>query len=86
MAECGEAAAWRHVEFFAVNIRNPNTRRAYGRTCRCFLAWCEDRLSAHGGIQEHAQTMAAHGSLPTTKLYGRIGDRLTREEVERIGL
>ena len=30
----GNAAAWRYIEFFTANIRNPNTRRAYARACR----------------------------------------------------
>jgi site-specific recombinase XerD len=36
-------AAWRYVEFFTANIRNPNTRRAYLRACNRFLGWSEDR-------------------------------------------
>jgi site-specific recombinase XerD len=43
VAELGEAAAWRYVEFFAAAIRNPNTRRAYARACSRFLAWCGQR-------------------------------------------
>jgi len=39
----GEPAAWRYIEFFTANIRNPNTRRAYARACSTFFAWCEDR-------------------------------------------
>jgi hypothetical protein len=31
IAGAGKRAAWRFVEFFTVNIRNPNTRAAYGR-------------------------------------------------------
>src|SRR4051812_15218740 len=34
---------WRYIEFFTANIRNPHTRRAYGRACNRFFAWCEDR-------------------------------------------
>ena len=30
IADLGEPAAWRYVDFFAANIRNPNTHRAYG--------------------------------------------------------
>ena len=37
------AVALRTVEFFAVNIRNPNTRRAYARAVVDFGAWCEAR-------------------------------------------
>jgi site-specific recombinase XerD len=41
IADAGEQASWRYVEFFTANIRNPNTRRAYARACASFLAWCE---------------------------------------------
>jgi site-specific recombinase XerD len=43
IADAGEPAAWRYIEFFTANIRNPNTRRAYARACNQFFAWCEDR-------------------------------------------
>ena len=43
IADLGDPAAWRYVEFFAANIRNPNTRRAYVRACSRFFGWCEDR-------------------------------------------
>ena len=36
----GERAGMRFVEFFASNIRNPNTRRAYAHAVSDFLAWC----------------------------------------------
>jgi hypothetical protein len=41
IASCGDQAICRYVEFFAANIRNPNTRRAYVRACSRFFAWCE---------------------------------------------
>ncbi len=34
-------AAKRAFEFFAVNIRNPNTRKAYARAADEFATWCE---------------------------------------------
>jgi site-specific recombinase XerD len=37
----GNRAGSRFLEFFAANIRNPHTRRAYGRAVGEFLAWCE---------------------------------------------
>ena len=40
----------------------------------------------NGGALEHAQSMAAHESPRTTKLYDRTKDRLTQDEVERIRL
>ena len=33
IADLGDAANWRYVEFFTANIRNPHTRRAYARAC-----------------------------------------------------
>lgn len=43
IVEAGERAAKRFVEFFAANIRNPNTRRAYARAVAGFFSWCEGR-------------------------------------------
>jgi site-specific recombinase XerD len=42
----GDRASRRFLEFFAANIRNPNTRQAYGRAVAAFLAWCEDHGAA----------------------------------------
>ena len=43
IADAGDEAGWRYVEFFTANISNPHTRRAYARACRDFFAWCEGR-------------------------------------------
>src|SRR5689334_1296122 len=43
IADAGDPAAWRYVEFFTANIRNPNTRRAYARACTSFFVWCDKR-------------------------------------------
>jgi site-specific recombinase XerD len=40
VAAAGERASVRFIEFFAANIRNPHTRRAYARAAEEFLAWC----------------------------------------------
>jgi site-specific recombinase XerD len=45
IAAAGERASVRFLEFFAANIRNPHTRRAYGRAVAEFMAWFEE----HGG-------------------------------------
>jgi integrase/recombinase XerC len=37
----GARAQIRFLEFFAANIRNKHTRRAYAQATREFLAWCE---------------------------------------------
>jgi hypothetical protein len=42
VAAAGDGAARRFLEFFAANIRNPHTRRAYGCAVMEFLAWCDD--------------------------------------------
>jgi site-specific recombinase XerD len=42
LSDCGDAAAWRYIDFLTANIRNPNTRRAYARACATFFAWCDD--------------------------------------------
>ena len=41
ITEAGESASKRFIEFFTANIRNPNTRQAYGRAVGQFLTWCE---------------------------------------------
>ena len=43
IAATGPAAPERFLEFFAVTIHNPNTRRAYARQVMQFLVWCESR-------------------------------------------
>lgn len=41
ICEAGPNAKRRFVEFFAANIRNPNTRFAYARAVGRFFEWCE---------------------------------------------
>jgi site-specific recombinase XerD len=53
IADAGEAAGWRYVEFLTANIRNPHTRRAYARACGRFFAWCEDRGLTLAAIRPH---------------------------------
>ena len=43
IASAGERASRRFVEFFTANIRNANTRAAYGRAIGDFFAWLEER-------------------------------------------
>ena len=50
IADLGDDASWRYIEFFTANIRNPHTRRAYARACARFFGWCEDRGLALAGI------------------------------------
>ena len=65
IAGAGKPAAQRFLEFFTVNIRNPNTRAAYGRAAGAFLRWCEGR-----GVTERA----ARGAIRTRcRLYRGVG-------------
>jgi integrase/recombinase XerC len=69
----GERAQLRFMEFFAANIRNPNTRKAYARSTAAFLTWCESYgvasvaavqpLHVAGYIEELGQRV----SVPTVK-------------------
>src|SRR6266849_8080463 len=51
----GERASMRFLEFFAANIRNPHTRRAYYRAAEEFLAWC-----ASAGVPSIAAVQPVH--------------------------
>jgi site-specific recombinase XerC len=55
VAEAGERASRRFLEFFAANIRNPHTRRAYYRAAEEFLAWC-----AEAGVRSIAAVQPVH--------------------------
>jgi site-specific recombinase XerD len=43
IADAGDQAAKRFVEFFTANIPNPNTRAAYAQAVGQFLRWADDR-------------------------------------------
>jgi site-specific recombinase XerD len=74
IAASGERASLRFLEFFAANIRNPHTRRAYGRAVAEFMAWCDDNgvtsitamqpLHVSAWIEQQTREHAA----PTAKL------------------
>ena len=55
IAAAGDPAVRRFLDFFAVAIRNSNTRRAYGRACGDFLGWC-----AETGVQEVTAVLPLH--------------------------
>ncbi|MGB3721584.1 MAG: tyrosine-type recombinase/integrase [Pacificimonas sp.] len=55
IAAADDRAQMRFVEFFTANIRNPHTRRAYGRAVSDFLTWCELR-----GVTALPQVMPLH--------------------------
>lgn len=70
----GDRAQFRFIEFFASNIRNPNTRRAYARAAADFLGWCErSGVMSLGDVQSlHVATwiesLGQELSAPTVKL------------------
>ena len=41
IADAGEKASKRFIEFLTATIRNANTRQAYARAIGDFFAWCE---------------------------------------------
>jgi len=55
VATAGERVSMRFLEFFAANIRNPHTRRAYYRAAQEFLAWC-----ASAGVPSIAAVQPVH--------------------------
>jgi len=54
--------------------------------CHTFRATGITAYLNNGGTIEKAQTIAAHSSPRTTKLYDRRGDEITLDEIERIGI
>ncbi len=51
IAQAGDHAARRFIEFFTATIRNGNTRRAYAKAVGDFLAWCEGQRLTLPGIE-----------------------------------
>jgi site-specific recombinase XerD len=47
----GRRTGKRFLEFFTVNIRNPNTRLAYAKAVGQFLSWCDERGRDLSGIE-----------------------------------
>ena len=69
ITNAGPETAHRFVEFFLVNIRNPNTREAYARAIKQFLDWCSDRhiqFSEISSLAISAYIERHPGSAPTT--------------------
>jgi integrase/recombinase XerC len=73
VADADERTQIRYLEFFAANIRNPHTRRAYARAVVDFLAWCEGRgvasiASVHPlHVAAHIEGLSRKRSAPTAK-------------------
>ena len=65
IAASGDRAGWRFMEFFTAAICNPNTRRAYARDVRGFLAWCTEAGMAS---MAHVNTMHVAAYIEQTTL------------------
>ncbi|KQO57338.1 hypothetical protein ASF24_17605 [Methylobacterium sp. Leaf86] len=69
----GERAAYRFLEFFTAQIRNPNTRRAYAEAVGDFCSWMEARglpsIAAVGSIHiaAYVEELGHTHSAPTVK-------------------
>ena len=68
-----DRAQIRFLEFFAANIRNPHTRRAYARATSEFLGWCEMRgVTSIAAVQPlhvagYIEELTRDRSAPTAK-------------------
>jgi len=72
IADAGDSAAMRFLEFFTANIRNPNTRRAYGRAVGDFCGWCEAHQLGLAQLQPvhvaaYVEQLGSVRSAPTVK-------------------
>ena len=69
----GDRARIRFLEFFAANIRNMHTRRAYAQATQEFLAWCESAgVASIAGVQPlhvaaYIEQLGRERSAPTVK-------------------
>lgn len=79
VAGSGKGAGVRFLEFFTVNIRNPNTRAAYGRAAGHFLAWCESR-----GLAELAQVQPIHVAAYIEGLEGKVAKTTVKQHLATI--
>jgi site-specific recombinase XerD len=72
VADAGEHAGRRFIEFLTATIRNANTRRAYGRAIADFFAWCEQHRLTLPTIEPvhvaaYVEQLTAARSAPTVK-------------------
>jgi integrase/recombinase XerD len=66
--------------------RRSRTARLPESTCHTFRATGITEYLENGGTIEKAQQIAGHESPRTIKLYDRISDELTLDEIERIAI
>ena len=70
IADCGDQASYRFIEFFTAHIRNPNTRAAYARAVLNFFDWWQPRplhdiTSVH--VASYIEQLKKDLSPPTVK-------------------
>ncbi|MBA4306941.1 MAG: integrase [Sphingopyxis sp.] len=79
IADAGDRTRMRFIEFFAANIRNPNTRRAYVRAIGDFLAWC-----AHYGIPSIGAVQPVHVAAWIEELTGAYSAPTVKQRLAAI--
>jgi integrase/recombinase XerD len=72
IADAGDHAARRFIEFFTATIRNGHTRRAYARAVGDFFAWSEQHGLSLAAVEPvhvatYIEAMTQAKSAPTTK-------------------
>jgi site-specific recombinase XerD len=72
IADAGQKAGKRFIEFLTATIRNGNTRQAYARAIGDFFAWCEQHHLTLTGIEPvhvaaYIEAMTKARSAPTVK-------------------
>ncbi len=86
IADAGDRAGKRFIEFFTATIRNANTRKAYARAVNSFLAWCQQgRLTLTGiepvHVAAYVEQLTRTKAAPTVKQHlaaiGMLCDWLT---------
>ena len=77
--DAGERAQLRFMEFFAANIRNPHTRKAYARATAEFLAWCSSY-----GVPTIAAVQPLHVAGYIEELGGRVSVPTVKQHLAAI--
>jgi site-specific recombinase XerD len=73
IAAAGDRAALRFLDFFTANIRNPNTRAAYGVAVRGFFSWLDEHDVRELGairtyhVSTYIETLTRAYRAPTVK-------------------
>lgn len=86
LANAGENAATKFLEFFAARIRNTNTREAYARACSQFLTWSEQHVDDLRLItpMHVAAYIEQHPGSPQTVKKRPTGRAMSRSEAYRM--